>query len=806
MRWHFVLSAVVTAFATFAPPASAQVVGSGSPSDANLTAQRDVERGVSPMLPGSGIFDIAVPDAGQVLKPAGRVPRDKYGVVGPLPLTLNDLDALVFPGSTLSEKNALLEGLTFFTTVHPATDGAGAMANQPFCQGCHQNAAEAVKSRGLLGPKCLLGSDCSSPAARAARATPTNFAVTALDLATGGGLPADNIDAIFNTGKTAAFTTFGDFTLSLTDIAAGAIGFFDPLDGATHRLTDGTSPLSQQFSGFVQHVRPSVDACFPKPIPPLVFDTNFTGGNPNGFRRAVGERAGPPYLGRGLMEAVPNNDILANTVPVHANGTHSTLGDFAQALGCSAAGCISGKANMIPPTAAFVPANTPAGRPPGLGRFGLRANGVEILQFVVGGAQGEVGITSALNTSEVPLPKLFPGGNTETDEPDACKMSPEGGHPSSDATSKEAFLSAIFSTRSLIRNITTPEFGDALLDVLKSSDPAKPRHGDDKGDSKKGDSKAAQVQRGAELFGIDLVAFANRTVRNTGITATGDGRDLNAINQGDRKLNCVGCHTPIHRTGQSPAATSIAADTTEVGAKHLSNVWAPIFSDLLLHKGPVIDAERATTNGLPREVVVIARSLTKPSQKGDEDEDGDDDSGGGKRRIFDTFDLPRSLADDTFNGQKAAADGSEFRTAPLMALGRIGPPFLHDGRVYLSKLTAKSTPAGTVTTNRHVTNAPLVVRTLDDALLAVIEMHDLPAPDDKNTPKTPGAGCPVPDEVTNVSYGPSLKAAKDVICPPYGKDPAVTHSTRSDAREVMFRFRQLSAEDQQAVIEFLKQL
>jgi hypothetical protein len=34
----------------------------------------------------------------------------------------------------------------------------------------------------------------------------------------------------------------------------------------------------------------------------------------------------------------------------------------------------------------------------------------------------------------------------------------------------------------------------------------------------------------------------------------------------------------------------------------------------------------------------------------------------------------------------------------------------------------------------------------------------------------------------------------------------VTHSTRSDAREVMFRFRQLSAEDQQAVIEFLKQL
>jgi Di-haem oxidoreductase, putative peroxidase len=781
------------------------VVGSGSPSDTDLQTQRNVERGVSPALPGSGIFDVAVPPAGTVLKPAGRVPRDKYGVVGPLPLTLSDLDTLVFPGSTLSEKKALLEGLTFFTTPHPAADGAGAMANQPFCQGCHENVAEAVKSPGLLGPKCLLGSDCSSPAACAARSTPTNFEITSLDPVTGGGLAPDDVDAIFNTGKTAAFTTFGDFTLSIKDTAAGAIGCFDPLDGTVHNCVklDG-SPLSsplpaQPFSGFVQHVRPSVDACLPKPIPPLVFDMNLTGENPNAFRRAVGERAGPPYLGRGLMEAVPNNDILANTDPVHSNGTHSTLGDFTQALGCSSAGCISGKSNMIPPTAAFVPAagSTPA-RPPGLGRFGLRANGVEILQFVVGGAQGEVGITSALNLSEIPLPKLFPGGNSEIDEPDACKNSPEGGHPSSDATSDEAFLSAIFSTRSLIRNIATPEFGDALLDLLQSSDPAKPRHGN---------SQEAKVQRGAELFGIDLVAFANRTVRSSGITATGDGRDLNAINQADRKLNCVGCHTPIHRTGQSPAATSIAADTTEVGAAHLSNVWAPIFSDLLLHKGPVIDAERFSPR--PRDVVVISRFSAKVSKRGDDkddESDRDDNSGRGKRRILDTFDLPRSLADDTFNGQKGAAEGSEFRTTPLMALGRIGPPFLHDGRVYLSKLTVNSTPAGTVTTNRKVTNAPLVVRTLDDALLAAIELHDLPAPDDKNTPKTPGAGCPVPDEVTNVSYGLSRKDAEDAICPPYGKDPLVTHSTRSDSREVIRRFRELSVEDQQAVIEFLKQL
>jgi hypothetical protein len=218
-----------------------------------------------------------------------------------------------------------------------------------------------------------------------------------------------------------------------------------------------------------------------------------------------------------------------------------------------------------------------------------------------------------------------------------------------------------------------------------------------------------------------------------------------------------------------------------VGAEHLSFVWAPIFSDLLLHKMPVIDGERFSQRS--RDPLVIARS----SARGERD--------------FDTFDLPRNLADDTFSNQKASADGREFRTAPLMGLGKIGPPLLHDGRVYLSALTVDTTPAGTVTTNRRLTNAPLVVRSVDDALLAAVELHDLPAPDDEKTPQTPGAGCPVPPEATNVAYGPSPQA---VICPPY--DSATSQTNRSDAREVIRRFRELSFEDQQAVIEFLKQL
>jgi hypothetical protein len=294
-------------------------------------------------------------------------------------------------------------------------------------------------------------------------------------------------------------------------------------------------------------------------------------------------------------------------------------------------------------------------------------------------------------------------------------------------------------------------------------DPTQPMQGEE-----------AKVKLGAQLFGIDLKAFANRMIPGR-IPIGSDGLDPNAINQADRKLDCVGCHTPVQRTGQSPA---------EVGSEHLSFVWAPIFSDLLIHKMPVINAERFAPT--PRDPVVIFRGSGDPTQR---------------ERGFNTFDLTRNLAQDSFTNQKASADGREFRTAPLMGLGRIGPPFLHDARVYLSGLTVDKNPAGTVTTNSTATNAPLVVRTVDDALRAAIELHDLPAPDDGKTPRGPGAGCPVPPAATNVHYGSS---PQDVICPPYASPTSQTN--RSDSREVILRFRKLSPDEQQAVIEFLKQL
>jgi hypothetical protein len=97
----------------------AQVLGSGNPTDAQLLAIRIAEGGAG----GSGIFDIAVPAAGTQFHPAQRIPRDKFGQVGALPLQLSDLDSLVFPDTTLQEREAMLEG-ELFTLAHFANGGA----------------------------------------------------------------------------------------------------------------------------------------------------------------------------------------------------------------------------------------------------------------------------------------------------------------------------------------------------------------------------------------------------------------------------------------------------------------------------------------------------------------------------------------------------------------------------------------------------------------------------------------------------------------------------------------------------------
>ena len=378
MRNRVILLAAATVMGAIGGPACAEL-GSDVPTDSQLLTQRVQEAGST----ASGIFDIAAPPSGTMFRPVERIPRLQFGQVGSVPLGMGDLGALLYPHATNAERNQALEGLTFFTTPHTAAEGLGPINNQVFCLGCHENTAEGVRtprSAALLtADSCSSGSTCVSHVTRAARATPTNFAFTSLNPATGGGRPAGcnsnlnsaacpqptdsgNLDALHNTGKTAAFTVFGDFNPSAKDAATNptGIGFFDPLDGST--ISPITNAKVQSLGGFVQHTRPAVAACVPDPIPPVAFDPNLapsgpvdpkTGLYPSGFRRAVGELAGPPYIGRGLIEAVPTADITAMADPGGTRIHNSSLGNFTAKLGCNAVGqnvCITGRPNMIPNT------------------------------------------------------------------------------------------------------------------------------------------------------------------------------------------------------------------------------------------------------------------------------------------------------------------------------------------------------------------------------------------------------------------------------------------------------------------------
>ena len=277
VRWS--IGVLLFSAALFSSLGWAQL-GSNTPTDADLQAQRAREI--------AGGFVVAEPLPDTVLRPVQRVPREQFGVVGPLPLQLSDLDALVYPDATSAERKALLEGMIFFTTRHTPEVGAGPVANQPFCQGCHLSSDEAIRGAGLVVNHVSLVS-------RGARSTPTNFRFTSGN-ATTGGRPPDHLDAINDTGRTAAFTIFGDYS--------DETNIFDPLDGSTSTIafnprtgSTDTVPISgQQFGGFVQHVRPSIPECLPNRLPTIAEDENLgvtdpvTGLSESGFRRAVGER------------------------------------------------------------------------------------------------------------------------------------------------------------------------------------------------------------------------------------------------------------------------------------------------------------------------------------------------------------------------------------------------------------------------------------------------------------------------------------------------------------------------------------
>jgi CxxC motif-containing protein (DUF1111 family) len=238
--------------------------------------------------------------------------------------------------------------------------------------------------------------------------------------------------------------------------------------------------------------------------------------------RALGLRAAPPYIGRGLIESVPNNEITQYDDPFDADGDG-----------------VSGRHNENHDDIAFV-GGSPVVR---LSRFGVKGGGPTILQFMLGGLCQQISVTNPF----CPTDSLGPNAAGNFD-------------PVPDPEITEA---VVFNLRGFVRLIAPPPMA-GLSGSPSLLTPA---------------ANGGIPANGAELFGVLLTADRTQITPGTAAqtaTASRPGGAFNGINQAPvaGSARCVTCHVPFLSTGTSPA---------EVGARHLSNKRFPIFSDLSLH-------------------------------------------------------------------------------------------------------------------------------------------------------------------------------------------------------------------------------
>ncbi len=631
------------------------------------------------------------------------------------------VDPAVTPPPPIEEQAPL----QFFATPHTDEEGVGPLFNQRACIGCHKN-SDDNKNNLFCGAKQVACAGANpSPGCCDTTLAGVNMTDTPVSRANRQGVTEyPYITKLAGNPPTAAFTLYGDYN--------PATGAFDPLTA---------------FGGPLQHVG-ATGYCQINIIPPISIDPNLAGGidpitgmSPLGERRETGERAAPPYVARGLMEAIYFGDILANEDPLDQVNTVSSLQPRPDGSVCPN-DCISGRHNESAASSSFV-GGDPLIR---LGRFGLRGAGTTLLQFVVGGTQGEIGLTSPFSPNEQP--------NVSTVDPTRCNA----GGPSPNITAAR-----VVTIRDLIRNISPP-MQDATLyaDNPPPTDPA------------------FDVQAGARLFGLDLDAFRARMTSDD--VNPGDFSDEeNHALANDRQLGCATCHIPVFRTGISPAKIG--------GAENLSNRWAPIFSDLLIHQNPEVPYYfyQAWFNASP--MMVDPKSCTvagcNPQQLVSAPYPIYDGRGSLDRDLTD-YAVPPSVT--------GIALGSEFRTPPLMGLGKVGPPFLHDARVYLNVIgdgnypgEPTNLPATMQFTSLDTGTTVEQVRTMDYAVLAAIEMHDLPAP-----PINPATNLP------DYELCPIVTSDLD-ICSRQSR-------FRGEARNTMEKFRALTRAQQLQVVKFLEAL
>ena len=329
---------------------------------------------------------------------AETIPRDVYA------RSLSS-SSLAYPSATADELAQFNRGLAIFTAPRLGDkDGEGPYFNQRNCLGCHMAQLPGT------------------PATPASRARSED-----------------------------AFLLFGDFNPTDGEFrprgdALGPVFHRQQLPGFPRQpvpLPQSTlEPLIRQITNNPAYPSPLANLNPPLPNPPINGSVPLPGAP---FVRVVGMRAAPPYIGRGLMEAIPDGELNGqadNQIPFPSPDPNTADGIRRFENRNSEAAAIVGGSPLIR-----------------LSRFGLRGAGPTLLQFMIGGTNGEIGLTSP----------FAPTSNTASPIPDP--------NPQQELTAQD-----IRDLRTMIRLVApparatiTPGSAEDRGRILFGFDPSQPR-------------------------------------------------------------------------------------------------------------------------------------------------------------------------------------------------------------------------------------------------------------------------------------------------------------------------------------------
>jgi hypothetical protein len=363
------------------------------------------------------------------------------------------------------------------------------------------------------------------------------------------------------------------------------------------------------FGGPTLHKRSTVGFP-PKSLPPLPAVN---------LQRSIGLRAGPPYIGLGLREAVFDGDIRAIEDP-SINGLKDASGNPVKVIENRNSDSIAGGSNVQR-----------------LARFGLRAAGPTIIQFALG--NNPIGLNNAFT----------PGLNTPT---------PIGSHkpPSSNLS-----VDDVRDMRTMLRLNSPP----ALVPIVPGS-------AEDRGRTLFGalnyDNRANVSNLSDPLIKRGMLPVADRDATNP--AAIG-------------RLNCAGCHTPIQITGVSPAERNGGLGGRHLSNKRaflftdqLIHAMGHGLASTRFNLGPASDPLSLASFVADANVLLPTQSpQTVTAQNLGLDQYWVN------ARFFPNHDGRFVTPEDATLINQGLATPFHWRTYFLMGVSLTGPPYLHDARV-----------------------------------------------------------------------------------------------------------------------------